>query len=40
MRREDGAFCLEDLDDKVELDLSDCVSSDWPTSAPRVSLQC
>lgn len=23
MRREDGAFCLEDLDDKVELDLSE-----------------
>ena len=26
MRREDGAYCLEDLDDKVELDLSECVS--------------
>ncbi len=27
MRREDGAYCLEDLDDKVELDLSECVRS-------------
>jgi DNA polymerase epsilon subunit 2 len=26
-RMEDGAFYLEDLDDKVELDLSEAVSS-------------